>query len=185
MSENQNKSTGPRTPEGKAISSRNHFKHGLSVNQILIPGEDSEAFESLIDNLEEDHKPANATEVLLVHDLAKFHWLKNRALRLQQKAFENPDAIDTRLLEVMMRYQNANQRQFANTLKNLQGAQKERVRREIEFESQQPVEMVFGPYYAAGQERPPAVESAADKQNNGSESQENSRIFLRPPGKLA
>src|SRR6202043_271411 len=96
------------------------------VPEILIPGEDPAAFENLLDQFELDHKPATATEVVLVHDLVKFHWLKNRAIRMQQKAYTGPDSIDTKLLDQMTRQMNVNQRHFLTTLKTLQAAQKER-----------------------------------------------------------
>jgi hypothetical protein len=91
MSQNNTETTskgGPRTAAGKAASSRNSFKHGLASGQILIEGEDPEAFDSLVADLEADYQPATETEALLVHDLAKFHWLADRAIRLQAAAFD-------------------------------------------------------------------------------------------------
>jgi hypothetical protein len=176
MSE-KNKKGGPNTPEGKAISSQNSLRHGLASSQILIAGEDPEAFESLLDELEKDHKPKTATEVLLVHDLAKFHWLKNRAIRLQQAAFDNPEAIDFKRLELMMRYQNANVRAFNAALKSLQAAQKERERQYKEFVSQDNPEMIPGTDLA--------WEEYQERHKDDVEEEEEVRIFLRPPGKLA
>jgi hypothetical protein len=37
---NARKSTGPRTPEGKARSSRNAISHGIYCQNLLLPGED-------------------------------------------------------------------------------------------------------------------------------------------------
>jgi hypothetical protein len=37
------KSTGPKTPEGKAAVRLNALKHGLLSQEILLPGEDEEA----------------------------------------------------------------------------------------------------------------------------------------------
>jgi hypothetical protein len=94
----ESKKGGPRTEAGKINSSKNSFKHGMSSSQILIPGENAEDFESLLDELKLDHKPATVTEVILVHNLAKFQWLMNRAIRLQERAFLDPEKIDTRFL---------------------------------------------------------------------------------------
>jgi hypothetical protein len=38
-------STGPSTPEGKARSSQNARKHGLTAAQFVIAAEDREAFD--------------------------------------------------------------------------------------------------------------------------------------------
>jgi hypothetical protein len=118
---------GPRTAAGKAASSKNSFKHGLASGRILIEGEDPAAFEALVADLEADYQPATEIEALLVHDLAKFHWLADRAIRLQAVAFtasalpEMPASLN-----VLLRYQTTNQRAFQTTLKSLQALQKER-----------------------------------------------------------
>ena len=106
---------------------RNSFKHGLASGRILIEGEDPAEFEALVADLEADYQPATETEALLVHDLAKFHWLADRAIRLQAVAFaacalpEMPASLN-----VLLRYQTTNQRAFQTTLKSLQALQKER-----------------------------------------------------------
>jgi hypothetical protein len=118
---------GPRTQAGKTASSKNSFKHGLASGRILIEGEDPAEFEALVADLEADYRPATETEALLVHDLAKFHWLADRAIRLQAVAFaasalpEMPASLN-----VLIRYQTTNQRAFQTTLKSLQALQKER-----------------------------------------------------------
>jgi hypothetical protein len=122
---------GPRTAAGKAASSRNSFKHGLASNQILIEDENPAAFYGLVADLEADYQPATETEALLVHDLAKFHWLADRAIRLQAAAFDAcafPEMPAS--LNVLIRYQTTNQRAFQSTLKSLQALQKERVNAE-------------------------------------------------------
>jgi hypothetical protein len=118
---------GPRTAAGKAASSKNSFKHGLGSGRILIEGEDPAAFEALVADLEADYRPATETEALLVHDLAKFHWLADRAIHLQAEAFATsawPEMPTS--LNVLLRYQTTNQRAFQTTLKSLQALQKER-----------------------------------------------------------
>ena len=42
---NARKSTGPKTPEGKAAVRLNALKHGLLANDVLLPGEDESALE--------------------------------------------------------------------------------------------------------------------------------------------
>jgi hypothetical protein len=123
--------TGPRTAAGKAISSRNAFKHGLASGQLIIEGEDLAEFESLEAALLDEHAPATPTEALLVKDIAKFYWLKDRAMRFQAIAFNitapHLDKMAAPMdLSVLLRYQIANERAFYKALKTLQVTQKER-----------------------------------------------------------
>jgi hypothetical protein len=139
--ETENKSKGgPRTEAGKAASSKNSFKHGLASGRILIEGEDPAEFEALVADLEADYQPATETEALLVHDLAKFHWLADRAIRLQAEAFAASLPEIPASLSVLLRYQTANQRAFQTTLKSLQALQKEREAAERQFVSQEPAQ---------------------------------------------
>jgi hypothetical protein len=123
--------TGPRTAEGKAISSQNAFKHGLASGQLIIDGERRADFDALESSLLADYSPADTTETLLVKDMAKAYWLKERAIRLQANAFNYQ--IDRRQemnappdLNVLIRYQVVNERAFHKALKTLQTIQKDR-----------------------------------------------------------
>ena len=52
---NAQKSTGPRTAEGKARSSQNAVKHGLTAKEgPVLPGEDPAEFETFVEALFED-----------------------------------------------------------------------------------------------------------------------------------
>jgi hypothetical protein len=140
--ETLNQSTGPRTEEGKAISSMNALKHGLASGALIIKGEDPAEFEALKAGLEKDFQPANTIESTLVANLAKSQWLTDRAIRLQKLAYDARD-FDQWLaapveLSVLIRYQNTNHRAFITTLKTLQTIQKERKLAEKEFVSQTP-----------------------------------------------
>src|SRR5436309_1975672 len=54
----QRRSTGPITPEGKAISSLNHLKHGLTGAFRVLQFESQNEFDCLRDALIADHAPA-------------------------------------------------------------------------------------------------------------------------------
>ena len=41
------KSTGPKTPEGKAAVRHNATKHGLLSQEVILPGEDEAALQEL------------------------------------------------------------------------------------------------------------------------------------------
>jgi len=85
---NSRLSTGPKSTQGKAISSRNAQKHGLSSKQVVIKGEGIEEFEDLKRSLYEDNKPANTMEQLLVNEIAENYWRLMRARRLETEALD-------------------------------------------------------------------------------------------------
>ena len=49
--QNALKSTGPKTPEGKAAVRHNALKHGLLAEQELLPDEDEDALRELGERL--------------------------------------------------------------------------------------------------------------------------------------
>jgi hypothetical protein len=166
---------GPRTAAGKAASSRNSFKHGLASNQILIEDENPAAFYGLVADLEADYQPATETEALLVHDLAKFHWLADRAIRLQAAAFDAcafPEMPAS--LNVLIRYQTTNQRAFQSTLKSLQALQKER--KAIERTSSPPSEQTEARSKTQRTSSPPSEQTDA-----GSKTQRTQEFVSQTP----
>ncbi len=125
--QNAQHSTGPRTSTGKLASSRNSLKHGLASGEVIIPGEDSSAFESLLTALLDEHQPAAATEELLVNEMAQSYWLAQRALRLQNECFTE-EAVDDKRLSLYMRYHTTHERAFHKALSTLMKMKKERAR---------------------------------------------------------
>ena len=49
--ENAQRSSGPRTTEGKQAASRNSTRHGLTGTQIVIPGEDASAYQEPLEGI--------------------------------------------------------------------------------------------------------------------------------------
>jgi hypothetical protein len=84
---NAQHSTGPKTPEGKAASSLNAFKHGLRSGEVVIRGsclqEDNDEFEALHERLWDDLQPVGALEEILVDQIATTHWRLRRALKAE------------------------------------------------------------------------------------------------------
>ncbi len=111
-------STGPTTPQGKLASSRNSLKHGLASGEIIIPGEDPAAFDALLQDLLQEHQPANATEELLVNQMAQSYWLAQRALRMQNECFTE-NGVDEKRLALFLRYQTTHDRAFHKALATL------------------------------------------------------------------
>ena len=63
---NAQKSTGPRTVEGKDRSRYNAVKHGMTAKTPVLPGEDEGAFQKRVDSWKDDLRPRGAVEDFLV-----------------------------------------------------------------------------------------------------------------------
>jgi hypothetical protein len=72
------KSTGPRTPEGKAAVRLNALKHGLLSEEILLPGEDEGALRELTERLKAELQPVGELENLLVDRIVAAYWRLRR-----------------------------------------------------------------------------------------------------------
>jgi hypothetical protein len=94
---NAMKSTGPRTPEGKAASSQNRLAHGLCSSALLLPGELESDFDLLRQEVLEAYQPATAEERILTDQLVEATWRLNRARRIENRTYilMNQDAFVT------------------------------------------------------------------------------------------
>src|SRR5258707_8170864 len=80
---NAQKSTGPKTPEGRAAVRLNGLKHGLNSAILVLEGESQSDFENLLDSLEAEHQPATPTEVILVRQMAMAAWRLQRLFHME------------------------------------------------------------------------------------------------------
>jgi hypothetical protein len=72
-------STGPKTPEGKAKSSLNAVKTGLTGRTVVLPTDDTAAYQQHLDRIFSDLAPAPGRESALVQCIADTEW---RLLRI-------------------------------------------------------------------------------------------------------
>jgi hypothetical protein len=124
---NASRSTGPASAAGKAASSQNGLKHGLASSQLIVPGESEVEFNTFLAGLLAEHQPQSLTETLLVQDMAKYHWLADRALRMQSDAIAKEAGALPPSLGLLIRYQTANQRAFQKSLATLTALRKTRL----------------------------------------------------------
>ena len=71
-------STGPRTPEGKRISSKNARKHLVFANDVVAEGEDGALFTQLLDQLVDELSPETQIEMSIVERIAITGWRERR-----------------------------------------------------------------------------------------------------------
>lgn len=84
---NAQKSSGPRTAAGKAKSSMNAVKHGLTAVRIVLDGEDPAQFEDLRTRLLLEFEPQTALEEVLVDHLSGILWRLRRVPMLEVALF--------------------------------------------------------------------------------------------------
>ena len=85
---NAQRSTGPKTDEGKETSRLNAVKHGLTARAIVLPGENPEAFDALTAELLDEFAPRMATERVLVGRLAGLLWRLHRVPQFETALLE-------------------------------------------------------------------------------------------------
>ena len=86
--QNCHSSTGPRTEAGKAASSANALSHGLTAaSTVVLPEEDTDAFERLRQGVIADLEPAGALQEALAQRVAVLLWRLDRATRLETELF--------------------------------------------------------------------------------------------------
>lgn len=132
-------STGPKTEAGKTISSQNRRTHGLTYiggRFQVLPCENPDDFRNLLFDLVAEYSPAAPTETLLVEHMAQHQWLRDRALRLQEKCFhpETGEIADAKNFTLYLRYLTTHERSFHKCLNDLIKLRKERQALEIGFE---------------------------------------------------
>ena len=85
---NAQKSTGPRTPEGKAISSMNALKSGLDAESQFVYGEEREDCAQLQQEYFERFRPATPEERFYVDTLIRNEWMLRRLFRAEAHLWE-------------------------------------------------------------------------------------------------
>jgi len=129
MSES-NKSTGPRTPEGKAISSQNALKHGLSARDVVLKDDqEREDFAALQTGLAADLNPDGTLETLIFNRLLRASWDLRRVERMEvEQAADGIDLLDDICLrlERLARYKMRAERSFYRAHREITALQAER-----------------------------------------------------------
>jgi hypothetical protein len=145
------RSKGPVTPEGKARSAQNSFRHGLAARSIPLANESESRCAEMLAAYIEHFQPAGVVEADLVEELVAARWRHRRALAWQNAAldlqmqrdepqveadFESLDGetrqvvalanLDSGLWQNMHRYEIAASRAYHRALRTLRQLQAER-----------------------------------------------------------
>ena len=127
---NSQHSTGPRTEEGKARSSQNATKHGLSAREVIIAPGEHEEFQQLLTDFKIDIKPQGAIQQSLFDELVAAAWNLRRARRMEAELCTGieyrdllaSDDLQTKL-DRLARHKTRIERTFHRCLKELKALQ--------------------------------------------------------------
>jgi hypothetical protein len=102
---NAQKSTGPRSVEGKTASSLNALKHGADAASAIIPGEDPALYERIVAEYRRDLQPYGAIEEFQVDTIIRADWQRRRLQRIETNLYRQllsegitPGEIDVKVL---------------------------------------------------------------------------------------
>ena len=125
---NAQKSTGPRTPEGKTTVSQNALRHGLCADLPLTDDESEDDAHQLLAALIEENQPIGVNEEILVYQIAEHFFFQQRAGCLLAGAHDSAKDGNGNAREIglMLRYHTTAGRGFSKALHDLRKLQKER-----------------------------------------------------------
>ncbi|MFN7924984.1 MAG: hypothetical protein U0Q16_33105 [Bryobacteraceae bacterium] len=124
---NAQKSTGPRTPEGKATSSRNAITHGLFTATFAVAPEDRDEFDIFLDLQRDELRPQGINEELVFSNLVQAAWKTEKTRRLEAEALLEQNEAK---LDRYSRYTAQFERAYYRALTELRKLQTERALRE-------------------------------------------------------
>jgi hypothetical protein len=86
------KSTGPRTDQGKAVSSLNALRHGLRSDRVLVPGELTGEYEAFARGFFEALDPADMLEASFAERIVHSAWRLRRVVNFEAVLLRRPIA---------------------------------------------------------------------------------------------
>jgi hypothetical protein len=127
---NAQRSTGPRTPQGKENSKRNSYKLGIFAQQLFQPTEqgrkDWEEYKDLISGIYSHYQPHGVMEERLVDKVVTETVRFARTLNFERRELDFKHAFWNPPLDKILRYQTAIDRQLTKALEQLEGLQAKR-----------------------------------------------------------
>ena len=120
---NAQKSTGPKTPQGKAAVSMNSLRHGLRARTVVLPGDDPQEFQRLCEDLEAEWQPLTRTEQIYLEQMATAYWKLQRLELFEKRTLSERSDLAPLLLERVWQAQQRLERSFARAQHELERIQ--------------------------------------------------------------
>jgi hypothetical protein len=122
---NAQKSTGPKTSHGRAMSSWNSTIHGLLSNRLpLLHGRSKKRFNRLLRSLQQDLEPVGALEEVLVEKIAQEYWRLGVAAWHEADDLSREKPFGRTSIDRILRYQTMINRQLFQAMNQLERLQR-------------------------------------------------------------
>jgi hypothetical protein len=122
---NAQKSTGPKTERGKAMSSWNSSRHGLLSNRLpLLYGRSKKQFTRLLRSLQKDLEPVGTLEEVLVEKIAHEYWRVGVAAFHEAADLSRDNPFKHTSIDRLVRYQTTINRQLFQAMNQLERLQR-------------------------------------------------------------
>lgn len=125
---NAQRSTGPRTPAGKAKVSANALKHGLTGRAVVLPGENADEFESFRTDLLASLDPQGALESALAEKIVAIIWRLRRVPILEAALYRRgcQESVVRQAAESVRRYESTERGRVLASLEKKKVAARDR-----------------------------------------------------------
>ena len=127
---NAQRSTGPKTAEGKQRSAQNSFKSGIFVRQLFLNTDSGrkewEAYEGVAAAIYEHYQPVGIMEEMLVDKVVSAAVRSARVLWFETAAFARNDTFWGQAVDKVLRYQISTDRQLTKAIELLEDVQRKR-----------------------------------------------------------
>jgi hypothetical protein len=139
---NSRLSTGPRTEEGKAASSRNALKHGLTAKDLVVREDEREEFESLKSDLDAELAPEGVLETITFNQILHAAWNIQRFRRLESWLMSGDvdpvlDDSAAKTLDRLYRYVRTAERTYDRAIKQLQALRTNRALKAVKLNEEE------------------------------------------------
>jgi hypothetical protein len=120
---NAKRSTGPKTPAGKATVSRNALKHGVRSGTLsVLPDESTECFHDMLLSVKKNGAPKAIEEEALMEEIAGLWWKLRRLVRREGNSLfrlTDPGSDHLTTLRLLRRYEGSLSRQLGVCIRRL------------------------------------------------------------------
>jgi hypothetical protein len=153
---NAKKSTGPKTPEGKARTRFNSLVHGLRAESAVIPGEDQAKFDQQLERLSKAWMPQDDFEKSLVEQIAVNQWKLARLDRSEARLHEDSVPPGEFALAIHRLYltQARLERSVSSAIADLERYRKQRIARQDDDEEEEEGRFQAGLLWLDDQDKP-------------------------------